>query len=148
MKVLNAMAAMKKSPLVPEVLDLWWACMADWDIEDFKAAAIQILKTAQFMPTPKDFEDLRKAGQDTGGEAFANLRQWLIYSPAGYTLKAETPHRIAAAIRAIGGPTMYALCDVEKLPFLERRFCDHYEQIGDADGTRRALPAIARKLLQ
>ena len=61
LKVLNGMASMKKATLTAEVLDLWWACMSDWSSEDFKAAAIHVLKTTTFMPTPKDFEDLRKA---------------------------------------------------------------------------------------
>jgi hypothetical protein len=144
LKVLNGMAAMRKATLIPEVLDLWWGCMADWSIEDFKAAAIQVLKTSTFMPTPKDFEDLRKAGRETAGEVFASIKQWLQYTPNGYTLKPKTPHAIAASIRAMGGPNAYAMCQEDKLPFLERRFCDHYEHISEAGDIRDGLPQIAQ----
>lgn len=143
LKVMNGIAAMKKATLIPEVLDLWWACMADWNIEDFKAAAVQVLKTSTFMPTPKDFEDLRKAGRETAGEVFAGIRQYLKYTPNGYTLQPHTPRNIESAIRAMGGPMAYAMCDVDKLPFLEKRFCEHYEQITGADDTREAVPQIA-----
>lgn len=142
-RVINGMAAMKKFALTPESLDLWWACMADWPIEDFKAAAVHVLKNSTFMPTPKDFEDLRKAGQQTAGEVFADIRKWLKYGAYGYTLREDTPRPIAAAIRAMGGADAYAMCDVDKLPFLEKRFCQHYEQISGAEDTREGLPQIA-----
>jgi len=143
LKVINGIAAMRKSPITTEALDLWWACMTDWKIADFKAAAIQVLKTSTFMPTPKDFEDLRKAGRETAGEAFAGIGRWLVYSPNGYTVAANTPRPIAAAIRAMGGADAYAMCEVDKLPFLERRFCDHYDQIMSHEDTREAVPQIA-----
>lgn len=143
LKVLNGMAAMKKATLIPEVLDLWWGCMEDWDIEDFKAAAIQILKTATFMPTPKDFEDLRRAGRETAGEVFASIGRWIVYSPHGHTLHPDTPRPIAAAIRAMGGPGAYMMSDESKLPFLERRFCQHYDQITGVEDSRDAVPQIA-----
>jgi hypothetical protein len=142
LKVLNGVALMRKAPLVPEVLELWWACMSDWRIEDFKAAAIHVLKTSAFMPTPKDFEDLRKAGRETAGEVFAGLRQWLKYTPNGYTLKPNTPRNIESAIRAMGGPNAYANCQEDKLPFLERRFCEHFETLQGATDTRTALPQL------
>jgi hypothetical protein len=143
LKVINGIAAIRKSPITAEALELWWACMADWSIEDFKTAAIQVLKTSTFMPTPKDFEDLRKAGRETAGEVFAGIGRYLVYSPNGYTVKADTPRPIAAAIRAMGGADAYAMCEVDKLPFLERRFCEHYEQIMSHVETRDAVPQIA-----
>ena len=143
LKVLNGMAAMKKAQLIPEVLDLWWACMADWSIQEFKAAAVHVLKNTTFMPQPKDFEDLRKAGRNTAGEAFASVGQWLKYGPYGYTLQPNTPRIIAAAIRAMGGADAYAMCEVDKLPFLEKRFCQHYETLEEAEETREALPQLA-----
>lgn len=143
LKVLNGMAAMKKAQLIPEVLDLWWGCMEAWEIEDFKAAAIQILKTATFMPTPKDFEDLRKAGRETAGEVFASISQWIVYSPHGHTIREDTPRPIYAAIRAMGGASAYMMSDESALPFLERRFCRHYDEIMGREDIRDAVPQIA-----
>jgi hypothetical protein len=142
-KVVNAMAIMKKASITADVIELWWDCFADWSIDDFKIAARRLLKTKTFMPQPNEFEELRKAGRETPGEIFAALRKWLVYSPNGYTLNPTTPRRIANPIQAMGGPNAYANCDVDKLPFLERRFCEHYEQISEASDTREALPQIA-----
>jgi hypothetical protein len=125
------------------VLDAYWIALNDWAFEDFQSAAQLLMKTRKFMPRPSEFEDLRKAGRETAGEVFAGLRQWLRYSPSGYTLKPETPRSIASAFSAMGGAQAYAMCDAAKLPFLERRFCDHYEEISGADDTREVVPQIA-----
>lgn len=142
------MAAMKKIPLTPESIDLWWACMSDWEIDNFKDAAIRLLKTCQFMPQPSDFQELLKADEPTSGEAFAIARTWLVYSPYGYTVHPDTPPNIAAAIHAIGGADAIAICEMSKLHFVERRFCEHYEQITEAEETRHALPGIQGQLTQ
>lgn len=141
-KVVNAMALMKKISMTPEVIELWWDCFADWSIDDFKIAARRLLKTKTFMPQPNEFEELRNAGRQTAGEAFAGIRQLLVYSPNGYTLNAHTPSRIASSIAAMGGPNAYAMSANDKLPFLERRFCEHYDQIGHAEDTRDAVPQL------
>lgn len=141
LKVMNGMAAMRKAPLIPEVLDLWWACVADWNLEDFKAAAVQVLKTSTFMPTPKDFEDLRKAGRETAGEAWANAVSW---AASGAYRDCEMGDPITdKAVRALGGYKAIAMCDEDKLHFLERRFAEHFESIQDATDTRAAVPQIA-----
>lgn len=141
-KILTAMAAMKKFDLTKPVIDLWWLTMSDWSIADFRQAAAHLLKTSKWMPGPNDFDDLRKAGEETAGEIFGGLKQWFRYTPNGYVLREGTPHAIAASIRAIGGPDAYMLGDVSKLPFLEKRFCQHYEQISGKEETRLALPGV------
>lgn len=142
-KVMNGMAAMRKATLIPEVLDLWWACMADWKIEDFKAAAIQVLKTQTFMPTPKDFEDLRKAGRETAGEAWLVARGYIVWGLHGFTLHPDCPPLIAKALHVIGGPNVIGMCDEDKLTFLERRFTEHFETMQESEDTRQAVPQIA-----
>jgi hypothetical protein len=126
------------------LLDAYWVALRDWDLEAFEAACAHLMQHQTFMPRPSEFTALRKAGRETAGEVFAGIRQWLKYTPNGYMLDPKTPRIIASAIRAIGGANAYAMCDEEKLPFLERRFCEHYDQISGADDTRKALPAIAQ----
>lgn len=141
-KVLNGMAAMRKTTLIPEALELWWACMSDWTIGDFKTAAIRVLKTTTFMPTPKDFEDLRNAGRQTAGEAFAKAVQTSkSCSQGGYMTDNVTSAdpQIDRAVRALGGYRCIAMCEVDKLHFLERRFTEHYEAIQDAGDVREWL---------
>jgi hypothetical protein len=143
LEIVIGFAELKGKALSAPALELYWNAMQGWELQDFQAAANQLLRTCEFMPTPKDFEDLRKAGRETAGEVFAGLRQWLEYTPTGYCLKANTPRNIASSFRAMGGPNAYAMCNEEKLPFLERRFCQHYDQITSAADTRDAVPQIA-----
>jgi hypothetical protein len=141
LKVLNGMAAMKKAQLVPEVLDLWWACMADWSIEDFKAAAIEVIKRNAFMPCPNDFENLRKAMRPTAGEAWdLAVRHAATGAYRGGPLgDAE----IDQCVRVLGGYGAIAKCDEGDLHYRERRFFEHYESISNSNQVRKALPQIA-----
>jgi hypothetical protein len=126
-------------------LDAYWVALADWELEDFEQACGHLMRTSKFMPRPADFTELRKAGQETAGEVFASLCQWTEYTPRGYVEKPGIPRPIASALRAIGGADAYMMCDAEKLHFLERRFCEHYDQITQANETREAVPAIAER---
>lgn len=143
LEIVIGFAELKGKALSAPALELYWNAMQGWELRDFQSAANQLLRTCEFMPVPKDFEDLRKAGRETPGEVFAGIRQYLRYTPNGYLLQPGTPRAIANSILAMGGPNAYAMCDEEKLPFLERRFCEHYEQIRDVEDTREALPQIA-----
>jgi hypothetical protein len=143
LKVLNGMAAMKKSTVVPESMDLWWACMADWSIEDFKAAAVHVLKTATFMPTPADFEELRKAGREKAGEAWDRAVRHA--SSSAYRHGPLGDALIDQCVRVLGGYEAIARSDVSSLHFLERRFCEHFDSIQDAGDVRKSLPQIAKQ---
>jgi hypothetical protein len=142
LKVMNGMAAMRKAQLIPEVLDLWWGCMADWTIEDFKAATIEILKRTAYMPCPKDFEDLRRAGRMTAGEAWDMAVGHAASS--SYRQGPTGSDQVDQCVRMIGGYSAIAMCEEEKLHFLERRFCEHYETLDDANSIRDAVPQIAK----
>jgi hypothetical protein len=143
LKVLNGIAVIKRTPLVPEAIELWWGCLADWSIEDFKAATIAVLKRTAYMPTPKDFEDLRKAGRETPGEAWITARAHVKWGLHAFTLRDDCPPLVARAVRAIGGPNVIGMCDEDKLPFLERRFTEHFESMQDSEEVRAAVPQIA-----
>ena len=141
LKVLNGMAAIKKSQLVPEAIELWWAYVADWSIEDFKAAAIEVLKRTAYMPCPKDFEDLRKAVRTTPGEAWD-----LVVKHAASSAYRDGPlgdAEIDQCVRLLGGYGAIAKCDEDKLHFFERRFSENYEWIDKSNQVRKALPQIA-----
>jgi hypothetical protein len=125
------------------LLDAYWVSLRDWELADFESACGHLMAHATFMPRPAEFTALRQAGRETAGEIFAGIRRYIEYSPYGYTLAANTPRAVAAAIRAMGGADAYAMCDVDKLPFLEKRFCQHYEEIIEHEETREELPKIA-----
>lgn len=145
LKVLNGLAAIKGKQLAIEALDLWWASMQAWDIADFKAAASHLVTSCQFMPTPYDFAQLRRAGELTAGEAWS-----LALSHCTCWRGGKTPGgRVDRAVRAIGGYHTIAMADIETaLPHIERRFKEAYEELCDVEETREQLPQITLSGLQ
>jgi hypothetical protein len=144
-RVLNGLAAVKRVELTKEAIELWWASMSRWSIEDFKAAASHLVSSCQFMPTPYDFQQLRKAGEPTAAEAWTLA----IESAKHWRTPEKLPFgRIGRAVRALGGYRALAMADTEKdLPHYARRFKDAYEEMTDVDSVREALPELTRASL-
>lgn len=147
LRVLNGLAAIKPGgKLAPEALDMWWLAMSDWSIEAFKDAAAHLAKSVEFMPSPFHFQELRKAGRITAAEAWETAR-----AACGSAIQCgQVTHNgtcgdalIDKAVRGIGGYGAIAMCDREKLPFLERRFTETFNSLQDVTEVRESLPAIA-----
>ena len=68
--VVVGFAEIKGKHLSAAAIEIYWRSMQHWPLDDFRAAAEQLLRTCEFMPTPKDFEDLRRAAKPTAGEAW------------------------------------------------------------------------------
>ena len=62
-EIVLGFAELKGKQLSAAAIELYWRSMQHWPLEDFRAAAQQLLRTCEFMPTPKDFEDLRRASK-------------------------------------------------------------------------------------
>lgn len=145
-EVVVGFAELKGKQLSPAAIKLYWNAMRHWDLEEFRAAANELLRRCEFMPTPKDFEDLRKAGRLTAPEAWERAR-----AASGSAIQCgHVTHNgscgdelIDRAVRGIGGYGAIAMCDRDKLPFLERRFTEAYQTIQDAHEIREALPELA-----
>lgn len=149
-EVVLGFAELKGKQLSAPALELYWRALQHWSLDEFRAAAEQLLRTCEFMPLPKDFEDLRKAGRQTAGEAWADVLNYARheYSPNGlrFANGDEAPRfdpLVVRAVNAIGGFRAIAMADVDSTPFLERRFCEHFESIQDACDVRDAVPEIA-----
>jgi hypothetical protein len=144
-EVIAGFAELKGKELSLAAIKLYWGAMRHWDIADFRQAAEHLLRTCTFMPTPKDFENLRKAGRPTAAEAWERARR-----ACGSAIQCgQVTHNgtcgdelIDRAVRGIGGYGVIAMTDTEKLPFLERRFAEHYDDLQDAEDTREAVPVI------
>lgn len=145
LEVVIGFAELKGKQLSAPALEIYWRSMQHWGIEDFKSAAAHLLRTCEFMPTPKNFEDLRKAARPTTGEAWAEAiaSSSSAWTPTGYIGGTSGNQLIDRAVRAIGGYPVIAQCDQDKLHFLERRFAEIYEGMQDAGDIREALPQIA-----
>jgi hypothetical protein len=148
--VLMGLASIKPgNKLTPQGVEIFWAAMQDWTLPDFKAAAAELSRRIEFMPSPFHFDQLRKAGRLTAGEAWERARR-----ASGSAIQCgQVTHNgtcgdpvIDRAVRAIGGYGVIAMCETSKLPFLERRFAEHLDSIQDADDTRKALPHIVDEL--
>ena len=145
-EVVIGFAELKGRKLSSASIELYWRSLQHWPIAAFRSAAEQLIRTCEFMPGPKDFEDLRKAGRPTPGEAWERARR-----ASGTAIQCGRitqngtcgDELIDRAARAIGGYGVIAMTDTDKLPFLERRFAEHYDTIRDADDTREAVPQIA-----
>jgi len=138
-EVVIGFAELKGKQLSAPALELYWAALKDWSLDEFKAAASYLLKTTEFMPTPNSFEELRRAGRLTAGEAWSMVlehakgewRQGVIGEPL-----------VDKAVQILGGYREIAMCDTSKLGFLERRFCDHYDDLETVEDTRVAVPEL------
>ena len=74
-RVLMGIATIKRVDLTEQAFELWWNAMQGWQISDFKDAAGYPLNNCQFMPTPYDFEQLRKKGEPSAHEAWSKAMQ-------------------------------------------------------------------------
>jgi hypothetical protein len=150
--LMNGMAKLYERELDGPVLDAYWLALRNWELADFEAGAAHLMRTSTFMPRPADFETLRKAGRPTAGEAWASV---LASVRAGYSRwtgggvsrdPSFTPPDnvlIDRAVQAIGGYDAIGMSNRDQTPFLERRFCEHYDAIRDAEEVRQEVPAIA-----
>jgi hypothetical protein len=141
LKVLNGMAAMKRVDMPKEVIALWWDAMKGWEIQDFKLGAATLLRTSKWMPSPSEFEDLKKQGRDSPGEAWAKALSWAASS--SYRNGSMGEDLIDRCVHMLGGYKIIAMCEDDKLGFLERRFSEHYETLEDRVDVRSAVPSLA-----
>lgn len=151
-KIVLGFAELKGKQLSRAAIDLYWGAMRGWELEDFRQAAEHLLRTCEFMPTPSDFEKLRRAGRVQAGEAWAQVVKyvregWYHWQGGLPTINAKIPpppnELIARVVEVLGGYRIIAATDENKLSYLERRFCEHYDALQDANEVRMALPNLA-----
>lgn len=144
--VMTGMGKLYERELDKPLLDAYWLALTTWSLTDFEAGAGQLMRTSEFLPRPAAFEALRQAGRPTAAEAWERARR-----ASGSAIQCgHVTHNgtcgdelIDRAVRGIGGYGVIAMCETDKLPFLERRFAEHYSQLQDAEEVRQAVPQIA-----
>ncbi len=125
--------------LTPEAYAAWWNAMQDWELDEFRSACARLRDSMEFMPNPFHFEQLRKAGRLTAGEAWARVRE-----AARNGERCPNDSRVQMAVRALGGIDAIGRTNSDQMQFLERRFAEHYEQICDVSETRKAVPMLTQ----
>jgi hypothetical protein len=132
-EVVLGFAELKGKQLSAPAIELYWRAMQRWSIEDFREAAQHLLTTCEFMPTPKDFEDLRRAQEPTAGEAW----ELALHGRAPHGSRAWKAGQIVSNGRRLGH------MDVEReLPHVQRRFFEVYRELADVEESRVALPLL------
>jgi hypothetical protein len=145
LEVVLGFAELKGKQLSAPGLELYWRSMQHWDLADFRVAAEQLVRTCEFMPTPKDFEDLLKAGRMTVTEQWTRVLDHAANLPVSGGYLQERPMGeplLDAAVRACGGWRYIAGCDARDLQFVQQRFTEHFETLSDAETVREALPGL------
>ncbi len=116
--------------------------MKDWSIDAFKDAAGYLLMNCKFMPTPYDFEQLRKKGEVSAREAWAMA---LHHADGAWRQGVLGNALTDRVIAMLGGYSVIALTHKDKLGFLERRFLDAYNDLLDTSVVREALPDLTER---
>lgn len=153
--VLVGLAAVKPGKgLTPEALEIWWNAMQRWELADFREAASHLARSVEFMPSPYDFEQLRRAGRRTSQEAWSEVLEFVRkgfhrfkddwgLSITDRTQGRKLDDRIERAVHCLGGYKAIAMCDEDKLHFLGRQFNEAYDAMQDADEVRASVPQLA-----
>lgn len=136
--LLGALARVYERDLDAPLLDAYWLALRDWSITDLESAAAHLMRTCKFMPRPADFTELQRAGAMTAGEAWQAA---LIHARGAYRAGPSVPP-VERAVAALGGWQVIARAAEDSLPFLERRFASHFNEIESREVVRDALPAL------
>lgn len=145
-KIVAGFAELKGKTLSSAAIKLFWNSMQHWCIEDFRSAAVVLLRTTQFIPTPKDFEDLRKAGEPTIAECWQRARHASLNAVqcGRYTNNISCGDQlIDHAVAGIGGYAVIAQADNIQLDFLGQRFAERYLELLAVRDPREAIPQVA-----
>ena len=147
--ILLGFAEPRRIPLSSTTFELYWGALADWTIEDFRAAANILFKRCDWMPTPKDFEDLRRSATERAGvEAWEVARRAARSAIALGRVRDDVTSGDALVDRAVatvGGYGAIAMCESAWLHALERRFLQAYVEVREVAEIRAALPHFTER---
>lgn len=129
--VMAGMAEVYQRDLSGPLLDAYWLALGAWSLGEFEGACSQLLRTSRFMPRPADFHEMRKSATcRTADEA------WQIACG-----KTEDPLIIRARQIATQGRYLGHI-DLDELKWVQRKFCEVYDELQDVAETRQALPRL------
>jgi hypothetical protein len=137
--VVAGFAELKGKSLSDAAIELYWGAMQHWEMADFKAAAHHLLRACEFMPTPADFEQLRRAALPSGREAWPVVHRWI----QGFGGPPGDPIAVAA-IESMGGRRALSQRKADDAPWTAKEFADVYDGLRDAREARKALPHLSQ----
>jgi hypothetical protein len=143
---LATLAALKPgAALTKEQFTAWWMLMrSSWTLAEFQEACRKLAEDSEFMPNPYHFAQLRKKAADTTpAEAWEKVCQ-LVRAGSDTDRNSVAP-RILRVVRAMGGWRHLEMGETATRHFREKRFCELWEELGEADEARLALPSVAAR---
>lgn len=147
--ILLGFAEPRRIALSSTTFELYWDALTEWTIEDVRSAANILFKQCDWMPTPKDFEDLRRSATERAGvDAWEMARRAARSAIALGRVREDVTSGDALVDRAvatIGGYGAIALCETAWLHALERRFLQAYVEVREVAEIRAALPHFAAR---
>jgi hypothetical protein len=120
----------------------WWSAMrTTWTLQAFREACAHLASAVEFMPSPFHFEQLRKASEETAAEVWPRV---LAFVRSGeYRYGAQLEGRAHRAVIAMGGYDALGMAETKDTHFREKRFAEIWEELGDVENARAALPHLA-----
>lgn len=141
-KILGGMSEIRGKPLSREGMAMYWLALSDWSMEEFRQAAKHLLSHSQFMPTPYDFEQLRKKSSDeTAGEAWEQVRR--VIRHRHHSDPTSISPKVDKIVRMLGGYTTLGLTPSDEMQWREKKFFELWESQSDAEEVRQALPLLS-----
>lgn len=137
-RILSGLSEIRGKALSKSAMAMYWLALSGWEMEDFRQAAKHLLSTCQFMPTPYDFEQLRKSSQETSGEAWARVRQAIRHRYHGASTSLDP--KIDKIVGIMGGWDRLGMTNSDEMHFREKRFAELWDEISDVEEVRAALP--------
>lgn len=124
----------------------WWNAMrGGWTLQEFRAACATLAQSVDdFTIGPQHFAQLRKKAADTTpAEAWEKVCQ--LVRAGSDTDRNRVAPRIQRVVRAMGGWRHLEMGETATRHFREKRFCELWEELGEADEARLALPSVAAR---
>lgn len=122
------MAELYDRELSAPLMDAYWLAMRDWTMQDFEAAASQLMRTNKFMPRPADFNELRSATKPNAADAW-------------FTKGVSQDHVANRAMKIATQGRYVGHIPLDELQWVQKKFIEVYEQIQDSAEAQKALPS-------
>lgn len=129
LRVLNTVGAMYRVELSPDIVELWWNVLADYDFEAVKQALTKHLRnpdSGQFMPKPADvIRNLSGTTQDAALLAWAKVHRAVRLSGSWSDVVFDDPI-IHAVVQDMGG--WIRICEIreDEVGFRGKEFENRY----------------------
>ena len=144
-RVLNSVSALYRVELSPDVVELWWAVLADYDLAGIKQALTKHLRnpdTGQYMPKPADaIKFMSGTTQDAALLAWAKVHR-AVRQVSSYSDVVFDDPIIHAVLQDMGG--WIRLCEMLEtdVPFRAKEFDNRYRAYARHQERPNCLPIL------